>query len=143
MSQHPTSGVAAHDVVLDDDASRVGLRGIAARVVQDVHAEVMVPSEGVPGNHDVVRVLTRRPARSLVRSRRPRPRAEAASMQGGSRSMIIFRFLTDRPPPSPDQVVKLLHGLNAIPTGGSNVIVRRDALEETNGFDSRLTNGED
>ncbi|MDP9235053.1 MAG: glycosyltransferase [Actinomycetota bacterium] len=54
-----------------------------------------------------------------------------------------LQVLTGRPPPSPDQVVKLLYRLNAIPTGGSNVIVRRDTFEETNGFDPRLTNGED
>jgi glycosyltransferase involved in cell wall biosynthesis len=54
-----------------------------------------------------------------------------------------LRVLTGRAPPSPDQVVKLLYRRNAIPTGGSNVIVRRDMFERMNGFDPRLTNGED
>ena len=54
-----------------------------------------------------------------------------------------LQVLTGRPPPPPDQVVKLLYRQNAIPTGGSNVIVRRDTFERMNGFDPRLTNGED
>jgi glycosyltransferase involved in cell wall biosynthesis len=53
-----------------------------------------------------------------------------------------LQVLTGRPPPSPDQVVKLLYRQNAIPSG-SNVIVRRDTFERMNGFDPRLTNGED
>jgi glycosyltransferase involved in cell wall biosynthesis len=47
------------------------------------------------------------------------------------------------PPPPPDSVVKLLYRRNAIPTGGSNVIVRRDAFDQSGGFDPHLTNGED
>jgi glycosyltransferase involved in cell wall biosynthesis len=47
------------------------------------------------------------------------------------------------PPPPPESVAKLLYRRNAIPTGGSNVIVRRDAFDHAGGFDPHLTNGED
>jgi glycosyltransferase involved in cell wall biosynthesis len=47
------------------------------------------------------------------------------------------------PPRPPEEVATLLHRENAIPTGGSNVIVRREAFEKVRGFDPALTNGED
>jgi glycosyltransferase involved in cell wall biosynthesis len=54
-----------------------------------------------------------------------------------------LRVMAGRPPLPPDRVVKLLRRRNTIPTGGSNVIVRRSAFEHVGGFDAQLTNGED
>jgi glycosyltransferase involved in cell wall biosynthesis len=48
-----------------------------------------------------------------------------------------------RPPLPPDRVAKALYRRNAIPTGGSNVVVHRKAFERVGGFDPQLTNGED
>lgn len=54
-----------------------------------------------------------------------------------------MRVVGGRPPPPPDQVTTLLYRQNAIPTGGSNVMIRREAFEKARGFDPGLTNGED
>jgi glycosyltransferase involved in cell wall biosynthesis len=54
-----------------------------------------------------------------------------------------LQVMSGRPPPPPDSVAKLLYRCNAIPTGGSNVIVRRDAFDQSGGFDPHLRNGED
>jgi glycosyltransferase involved in cell wall biosynthesis len=47
------------------------------------------------------------------------------------------------PPLPPDEVVVALPHYNAIPGGGSNVVVRREALLRAGPFDTRLRNTED
>jgi glycosyltransferase involved in cell wall biosynthesis len=47
------------------------------------------------------------------------------------------------PPLPPDEVVAALPHYNAIPGGGSNVVVRREALLRAGPFDTRLRNTED
>ncbi len=53
------------------------------------------------------------------------------------------RVLAAVRPPPPQEVVRLVTRRNVIPGGGSNVIVRRDALERAGPFDTRLKNTED
>ena len=48
-----------------------------------------------------------------------------------------------QPPPAPDRVVAALTRYNAIPGGGSNVMVRRLSWIEAGPFDTRLRNTED
>jgi len=47
------------------------------------------------------------------------------------------------PPPEPEEVVAALPRYNAVPGGGSNVILRRPLLEHLGGFDERLPPCED
>jgi glycosyltransferase involved in cell wall biosynthesis len=54
-----------------------------------------------------------------------------------------FRVVHGLPPLAPDDVVKALPRYNAIPGGGSNVVVRRTTLLEAGPFDTRLRNTED
>ena len=54
-----------------------------------------------------------------------------------------LRIVYGLPPPSPEQVVLALPHYNAIPAGGSNVMVRRAALLQAGPFDIRLRNTED
>jgi glycosyltransferase involved in cell wall biosynthesis len=54
-----------------------------------------------------------------------------------------LQVMAGRPPPPPEQVANLLNRQNAIPTGGSNVLIHREAFEKAGGFDPQLTNGED
>jgi glycosyltransferase involved in cell wall biosynthesis len=54
-----------------------------------------------------------------------------------------LRVFSGAPPPPPEQVARLITRFNAIPGGGSNVIVRRDAYERAGPFDLRLKNTED
>jgi glycosyltransferase involved in cell wall biosynthesis len=46
-------------------------------------------------------------------------------------------------PPPPERLAKLLLRYNAVPGGGSNVVVRRDLLRRVGPFDTRLYNTED
>lgn len=48
-----------------------------------------------------------------------------------------------RPPLPPDEVMAVIRRYNAIPGGGSNVLVRRAALLRAGPFDTRLRNTED
>lgn len=54
-----------------------------------------------------------------------------------------LRAISGVPPPPPEQVARSIPGYNAIPGGGSNVIVRRDEFERVGPFDLRLKNTED
>jgi glycosyltransferase involved in cell wall biosynthesis len=54
-----------------------------------------------------------------------------------------LKVLGGMPPPSPERIVELLPRFDAVPGGGSNVVVHRDTLARAGGFDSRLRNGED
>jgi glycosyltransferase involved in cell wall biosynthesis len=54
-----------------------------------------------------------------------------------------LRVLGGRPPDPPERVVELLPRFDAVPGGGSNVMVRRDTLARAGRFDSRLRNTED
>jgi glycosyltransferase involved in cell wall biosynthesis len=54
-----------------------------------------------------------------------------------------FGVVYGRPPPPPEEVVAALPHYNAIPGGGSNVVVRREALLRAGPFDTRLRNTED
>ena len=54
-----------------------------------------------------------------------------------------FGGVHGRPPPPPEEVVAALPHYNAIPGGGSNVVVRREALRRAGPFDTRLRNTED
>jgi glycosyltransferase involved in cell wall biosynthesis len=54
-----------------------------------------------------------------------------------------FGVVHGRPPPPPEEVVAALPRYNAIPGGGSNVVVRREALLRAGPFDTRLRNTED
>jgi glycosyltransferase involved in cell wall biosynthesis len=47
------------------------------------------------------------------------------------------------PPPSPEAVARDILRFNAVPGGGSNVLVRRDTLRRVGHFDPRLRNTED
>jgi glycosyltransferase involved in cell wall biosynthesis len=52
-------------------------------------------------------------------------------------------ILHGEPPLPPDAVVQALPRYNAIPGGGSNVVVRRTTLQRVGPFDARLRNTED
>jgi glycosyltransferase involved in cell wall biosynthesis len=54
-----------------------------------------------------------------------------------------LRVLGGAPPHPPERVVELLPRFDAVPGGGSNVMVRRDTLARAGRFDSRLRNTED
>jgi glycosyltransferase involved in cell wall biosynthesis len=54
-----------------------------------------------------------------------------------------LRVLSGVPPPSPTQIVRSITRYNAIPGGGSNVIVRRAVFEQVGPFDLGLKNTED
>ena len=54
-----------------------------------------------------------------------------------------FGIVHGLPPLPPDEVVAALPRYNAIPGGGSNVVVRREALRRAGPFDTRLRNTED
>jgi hypothetical protein len=54
-----------------------------------------------------------------------------------------LRVVSGVPPPSPTQIVRLITRYNAIPGGGSNVIVRREVFERVGPFDLGLKNTED
>lgn len=54
-----------------------------------------------------------------------------------------LRVRSGGPPPPPAAVVAGLREHNAVPAGSSNVVVRRDVLEEAGGFDPRLRTSED
>jgi len=54
-----------------------------------------------------------------------------------------FRIVHGVPPLPPEQVAAVLPHYNAVPGGGSNVIVRRDTLQRVGPFDVRLLNTED
>lgn len=54
-----------------------------------------------------------------------------------------LRVVGGGPPASADEIMRLLPFRNVVPGGGSGVIVLRDALERTGGFDGRLHNTED
>jgi glycosyltransferase involved in cell wall biosynthesis len=54
-----------------------------------------------------------------------------------------FQIVHGQPPPPPAEVVAALPHYNAIPGGGSNVVVRREALLRAGPFDTRLRNTED
>ena len=54
-----------------------------------------------------------------------------------------FRVVHGLPPLPPEQVVAGLPRYNAIPGGGSNVVVRRETLVKAGPFDIRLRNTED
>ena len=53
------------------------------------------------------------------------------------------RIIYGRPPLAPEQIVAALPRYNAIPGGGSNVVVRRAAWDRVGPFDTRLRNTED
>ena len=53
------------------------------------------------------------------------------------------RILSGRPPLGPEQIVEALRRYNAIPAGGSNVVVRRTTWRQAGQFDTRLRNTED
>jgi glycosyltransferase involved in cell wall biosynthesis len=63
--------------------------------------------------------------------------AGAVSVDGG------LSIVGGVPPPPPEQVVARLPRYNAVPGGGSNVVVRRDVLDRAGPFDTRLYNTED
>ena len=48
-----------------------------------------------------------------------------------------------KPPPAPAEVMRDLGRYNPVPGGGSNVVVRRDVLEQVGPFETRLFNTED
>jgi glycosyltransferase involved in cell wall biosynthesis len=52
-------------------------------------------------------------------------------------------ILGGKPPPTPEEVIRLIYRQNVIPGGGSNVAVHRDELERVGPFDPRLKNTED
>ena len=54
-----------------------------------------------------------------------------------------LEVLGGMPPPSPERIVELLPRFDAVPGGGSNVVVHRDTLARAGRFDSRLRNTED
>ena len=54
-----------------------------------------------------------------------------------------LRILHGKPPPPPAAAVRALPRYNAIPGGGSNVVVRRTTLQRVGAFDTRLRNTED
>jgi glycosyltransferase involved in cell wall biosynthesis len=54
-----------------------------------------------------------------------------------------FRIVHGVPPLPPDEVAAALPHFNAVPGGGSNVVVRRETLQGVGPFDTRLLNTED
>lgn len=54
-----------------------------------------------------------------------------------------LRVLAGGPPPAPHDVVAALRRYNAVPAGASNVVVRREVLEVTGGFEPQLRTSED
>ncbi|HEX6207477.1 MAG TPA: glycosyltransferase family A protein [Actinomycetota bacterium] len=54
-----------------------------------------------------------------------------------------FEVIAGRPPPAPEEAVEALRGYNAVPGGGSNVIVRSAIFKEIGGFDDRFPPCED
>jgi GT2 family glycosyltransferase len=54
-----------------------------------------------------------------------------------------LELVSGGPPPTPEAVLAALPGHNPVPGGGSNVLVRRELLEEVGGFDERLPPCED
>jgi hypothetical protein len=54
-----------------------------------------------------------------------------------------LKVLGGMPPPAPERIVELLPRFDAVPGGGSNVVVHRDTLARAGRFDSRLRNTED
>jgi glycosyltransferase involved in cell wall biosynthesis len=54
-----------------------------------------------------------------------------------------LKVLGGMPPPSPERIVEQLPRYDAVPGGGSNVVVHRDTLAMAGRFDSRLRNTED
>jgi hypothetical protein len=54
-----------------------------------------------------------------------------------------LRVLNGGPPPAPDEVVASLERYNAVPSGASNVVVRRDLLAAVGPFDPQLKTSED
>jgi glycosyltransferase involved in cell wall biosynthesis len=54
-----------------------------------------------------------------------------------------LRIISGGRPPPPEQVARLLFRRNAIPTGGSNVLIEREAFDRAGAFDPQLANGED
>jgi glycosyltransferase involved in cell wall biosynthesis len=59
----------------------------------------------------------------------------------GSVNFMGCRIVHGGPPPNPEQVVTALRRYNAIPGGGSNVIVRRPMWQRVGPFDTRFPNG--
>jgi glycosyltransferase involved in cell wall biosynthesis len=53
------------------------------------------------------------------------------------------RILHGEPPPPPDAMVSTIRHYNAVPGGGSNVVLRRSTLGQIGPFDTRLHNTED
>ena len=53
------------------------------------------------------------------------------------------RILSGRPPLAPEEMVAALPRYNAIPGGGSNVVLRRRMWQQAGEFDTRLRNTED
>lgn len=53
------------------------------------------------------------------------------------------RIVYGRPPLTAEELMKALPHYNAVPGGGSNVVVRREMWEEAGPFDTRLLNTED
>jgi glycosyltransferase involved in cell wall biosynthesis len=54
-----------------------------------------------------------------------------------------LRIFAGRPPPPPDEVVRLLERYNSIPAGSSSVVVHAEALSLAGPFDPDLTSSED
>jgi len=54
-----------------------------------------------------------------------------------------LNILGGGPPPSPDEVVRLLERHDSVPAGASNVVVAAEALAAAGPFDTALTNSED
>ena len=54
-----------------------------------------------------------------------------------------LNILSGGPPPSPDEVVRLLERHDSVPAGASNVVVGADALAAAGPFDPGLTSSED
>jgi glycosyltransferase involved in cell wall biosynthesis len=73
--------------------------------------------------------------------------AEAAGCQWAYTGSVSItdplRIVHGEPPQPPEDVVGALPHYNAIPGGGSNVVVRRTTLQRAGPFDTRLRNTED
>jgi glycosyltransferase involved in cell wall biosynthesis len=54
-----------------------------------------------------------------------------------------LNILGGGPPPSPDEVVRLIERHNSVPAGASNVVAAAQALAAAGPFDTALTNSED
>jgi glycosyltransferase involved in cell wall biosynthesis len=54
-----------------------------------------------------------------------------------------LEIIGGHPPPPPEVVAREIFRWNAVPGGGSNVVIHRDALAEAGSFDVRLRNTED